>query len=768
MFPFFMGCSEDLYFDEPQDFYGELPIEFEFVLPAFPATRGIDGDCKTSFTGGDVIHIFGTFKTRELQESGDYIDGELSRYGALKYNGSTRKWEALEGSKLTWPSVAVEGTFKAYYVSNSNGLLTDATETEIFFLSDVTPLSDPLKAESESYIGYGHAVRLNFNHICAYLTLIDLEPQVSNYYWFKRDGVDNFNNAFKLVLKKDANGNPQSLDVEFCRVASDENFEDLIYIAADAIAITDDNGKKIAKANYFLEPGYYDTFSLCYPAGTTIYDYLKYDYSKIPDNSGGENVENNVPHLEGGTAYTLTITKSPGVTINSPSSGEGWHDGPPYYKVDVEAFLKAIYNKTDYIYKYKDENSEDEEVTILEATADGVKLLCNVDFDNFKYSNFKDKTFVPNILEGVVFDGDYHYIINLASSLFRYNYGTIKNVGINDIDIETTSYEDEDYENHDKDMSRHGALCMWNRTNAIINNVRVTNVNMKVFVRSEIEAGVDGSETHNIGCVIGSNTGKVNEVALAGNFTLTVTGEEGGKPVNSSVLIGGVVGQNAAEGNIYDVSPLGSDLKIEIINTCKGYIGSYSVGGVVGESTGNITGVILSDVTIDGTQSKGVTSYIGGVAGQLAVSESSASMASVSSCVVSGSIKAGITVPYGSITSGSYIGGIIGADLDVPVLDCRAAVSVYNYTPANEGVIYATGGVFGRIRSENTLAENIIAYGSALSGPNAVEKNQYVGNFAGIVYKGKIWEDYARHNILIRTFGNYEPIGGALDSNNNK
>ena len=776
LLPFMAGCTDDLLADRPSaDVGDELPIEFDFSMPE--ATRGFDGAVKRAFTNGDVIHIIGTFQTSELQENGEYKDGLVKRYGAMSYNG--KQWNPLAGSKLTWPSVAVNGTFEAYYIYGSNGVLTGATQPNPVLLADVKPeTGDPMHAQSDKDIVYGHAVGLNFKHLCAYLTLVDLEPQVATSYWFKRDGVENFNNAFKFYLQNDDEGDPEFV-FEFCaEEPNSKDFPGRIYISADAVAQTifDENGevKTITKANYFLQPGYYDTFSLCYPAAApNVYEYLEYDYNNIPENSGGVGKENNKPQLEAGTTYTLTITKSPGVTINSPSSGEGWHDETPYYEVDVEEFLKAIAEKKKYEVKVRDDDGSERTVTILEATADGTKLLENVDFKYFKYFDYEsntwrfiDKNFIPNISEGNVFDGDYHYIKRLASPLFRYNYGTIKNVGIREIQIEATTYEDEEnYEDRDKDMSRLGALCMWNRHNAVITNVRVTSVDMKVNVWSQIAVGSDGSETHNIGCVVGSNTGSISEVALAGTFKLDVSGKE----TNSSVLIGGLLGQNAAEGTLYDVTPLEGDLKINITNSCNGDLGSYSVGGVVGESTGTISGVILSDVTIDGTQSSGVTSYMGGIGGQLAASDNVSTPTFVESCVISGSIKAGTTVKYGVITSGSYIGSIAGADYNVAVTDCRTVVSVYGSTTPNAEVIYATGGGFGRIRDASAYNfENLIIYGSSLQGPNAPDDMRFIGNFAGIVPLEQTWEDnYANKNILLRSWVK-ENIGGNLDSSNNK
>ena len=765
LIPFVSGCSDDWFLSSGQydDLNGETPVEFDFSWSEAQGTRAFDEgtDIKTRFNNGDMIHVFGTFNTKYLVEGDDgeaqYEEGTVKRYGAMAYNG--KKWEPVAGNTLTWPSIATDGKFEAYYISKSNGVLTDAA-SDTYLLSDVTPTTDPLHApESESFV-YGHAVGLTFSHLCANLMLVDLEPMVSPSYLFKRDGVDGFNNAFKISLEKDAEGSPKGLKFEFCRQSDPEDLDGLVYISAKAIESNtiDASGNKttMTKVNYFLEPGLYDTFSLCYRAGVNdVYEYLQYDYNSIPEDAKGEGKENTKPDLEANRTYTLTVTKSPGVTIKSPPSAEGWDETGDYFEVDVPSFLEAVNQDKGYTNKNG--------VEILEKTATGTKLLHNVDFGNFPYEEFVKLGFSPNIQEGKVFDGDYHYIRNLGSPLFRYNYGTIQNVGIHDIEFVATSYEDQD---PNKDMSRHGALCMYNRNGATISNVRVTDVNMTVRVKSEINSDDDGSETHNIGCVLGSNIGKVSEIALGGTFSLTVDGVD--EHVNASVLIGGFVGQNAGSGEIYDVSPREDGLKVTIANNCKGEIGSYSIGGVVGESSGTISGVILSNVTIDSSASNGVTSYIGGIAGQLATSDTSGA-ASLNSCIVSGSVTAGTTTHSGDINSGSYIGGIAGADLNVPVVDCRTAVSVYGSNAANENVIYATGGAFGRIRNASTF-ENLIAYGSALQAPPPSTSTSYVGNFAGIVPQGQTWEDnYANNNIIVHSFTNVERnIGASLDSQNNE
>ena len=763
LFPILFSSCEDYSFLFGSDTSDEQPIEFNFSLTDANMSIGFTDDIpvKTSFTNGDVIHILGTFQTRALQEDGTTVEGVVKRYGALQYNATTRNWTAVSGNTLTWPSIATSGSFVAYYVNGSNGVLTEDNPVFESSLSDITPMTDPLEASADDVI-YGHAVALNFKHICANLMLTELQPMVSTVYFFNTEDVYEsdmttkraFNNGFQLQLTHDANNQPE-LSFDFIQ-KTDPEFPKSIHIAGKAMAQESidaaGNVTTTGKVYYFLQPGYYPKFDITYPAqAPDTYNYLSYDYNSIPDNVAGPNVENIKPNLEANTTYTLAINKSPGIIITAPPSEGGWDDDGSYYPVlDVESFLKAVYNSSDYT---------EDGVKILEATADGSKLLRNLDFQNFDYSKFKDSTFSPNVQDSKVFDGDMHYIKNLASPLFRYNYGTIKNIGIQEVKINATSYDDSasDFKN------RHGALCMWNRQMATINNVRVSNVNMTINISSSQSADEDGSETHNIGCIVGSNTGIMSSLALSGTLSLTVKPDNSNE-VNSKVLIGGIAGQNAAEGNIKDVSSLTSGLQINITNTCKGSLGAYTLGGIVGVSSGLVSNVTLPNVTIDSENSSGVTSYIGGMAGQLAVTPSQAS--GLTSCIVGGSVYAGSTKTYEYISSENYLGGIAGVVMGVPVSDCRSAVSVYGSSTTASGVVYATGGAFGCIREANGF-DDIIAYGSILKAPGNTSSSDnvknYVGDFAGLVPAGQTWEnDYVNHNILVHLFTN-KYIGGNLD-----
>lgn len=765
------SCREDDFGRNPDDNSGELPVDFNFLWPGLDATRGFDdATVKTKFEDGDVIHIVGTFQTKALLESGEYEYGRTARYGALKYDGKTRQWVPVAGNKLTWPSISTQGSFYAFYLSGSNGLFTNFDEPVTVNLSKVTPESDPLMAPSTGWMVYGHSVNLQFNHLCTYLTLINMEPNVASNYFFttkevktSADGeAHKFNNAFTLTLKQNEGldcdslaGTPE-LQFEFIE-QPDPEYDNRVYISGNTtlstMQDTDGEDKIVTKVGYFLQPGYYETFDVNYPASAPdVYPYLNYNYKTIPDNVGGVGYDNIPPQLDGGRTYTLNITRAPGVTIVNPPSAEGWDDDGVFVEVDPEKFLEAVREGWEY--------TNEKGTKILEKTANGTKLLHNVDFNGFSYEQFMNLKFVPDVLQGNVFDGDYHYISNLGSPFLRNNYGTIKNLGLKNVKYsgESVEYDSTGEVDNTLDRSRHGALCMWNRSTALISNVRLDGVDITIDVQYQNTAD-DGSEVHNIGCVVGSNTGRINELSLGGDFKLTVNGSD---VKNAEVLIGGIIGQNAGNGTLYDVSLFDDNFTLNITNNCRGALGLYAVGGIVGKSSGYITGAIMSEVTIDCTNSSGVDSYIGGLAGHLDVTTSTGY---VRNCIIGGIVRAGATISSDNFPGQSYIGGMVGYDSQVDVTGCRASVSVYGSPTVSDNVTYATGGAVGCIQTA-ALFENLIAYGPELNAPAGNPDNgaNYVGNFAGICPAGQSWaNDYADKNIILRSFNGLRNIGTSND-----
>lgn len=743
------ACSDIIYMDNiaDRDTDNELPVEFVFNLPDIPdspESRTVPNP-KLKFTKGDVIHVQGTFTT-EINN----IVGTVIRYGALQYDG--RIWSGAEGSGLKWPNTAISGNFIAYYIAGSTGNLQPGASTNIVNFSNITPQTDPLKAENNDNTAYGKAIKMDFNHILAYLTLTQLEPQVATEFMFTQQPSTlvesntpvSFHNAYQLSLNDD-----NTLNFKYLAQA-DENYtlnnEGLVYIKSQAIHIESDNGQ-IAEASYFLEPAFYESFILRYPTSTTTYvDYMQYDYNRVLQNNSHSGLAK--PDLKGGHSYVLNIAKSPGTEILVKPDADSWDESDETYDIDVIEFMKAVVNKEEY--------KNDDGVLILQQTATGVLLLHNVDF-KYKYYDNDSLGMEPSISGGNVFDGGLHYIWNIGCPLIKNNFGTIQNLGIKKAKINVTANQDAD---DVKDTSRQGALCKWNQTTGIINNVKVADtITMNVDIQSE-----SPDDVFSLGTVIGSNTGTVSEMELNGRFSLTAkayTGEGYTDNIDASVLLGGVIGQNP--GSVSHINTYNEKFTMTITNNCAGNRGAYYVGGVVGQSQGFINDVTIVSVSIDGSASRGLVSYMGGIAGSL----DSSSESTVTKCNIggTGSVKAGISNSYGNLQGASYTGGVAGALQNVSVTDCNTTIAIAGPVTAIDNVIYGTGGVFGRIRLSpagtfnNDKISDITSSGSSLTGPA-----QYIGNFAGIVPEGQSWEtDYRDKKIRVNEFTGYQYIGYNLN-----
>lgn len=717
----FNSCKEDNIFEENnRDRNSELLINFEFEIEDI-ATRGITNP-KRSFEVGDVIHINGYFYDKE----GNVIK---ESYNAYQYSAS-KTWTALSDA-LRWPNESYSGRFIAYHVPQSNFLLKSETETLVISLSELSGSEDqsdkdPLKGDTGK-IQYGHNVNIKFYHACAYLQIEEVDAGLSDILLFTRKGSDgkylsDFNNAFQLKLDSD-----NILSLEFLQ-QKDSDFNEEVYISSKSESYPDGSGQKCF-VGFFLPPGVYNSFILGYPTSNSMEDYLTYNKpvsSEISENNLKEN-----------GFYTFNIYQSLGVVIANESTPQTWDETTDPVEVDVEEFLWCVANGLAL------ENSEG--TKILEQTPSGTKLCCNVDFKYQEYTIFPpddkyhpDEDFEPNLDEAKTFDGNLHYIHNLASPLFRYNDGTITNLGIRYVKANLISYE----ENPGYDMSRLGIFCDWNRKE--INNIRLQD---KIEINVSINSS-SSQETHNVGLITGSNSGSINQVEFAGDFEIILQNHDNATSI-PAINVGGFIGQNIR--TLTSANQIsGKSSSIRIINRCKGVRGTYSIGGILGiNNGGNIENIVLGNFTIDSRNSEGIISNIGGVAGLM----ENTSGTSISGCTLVGDIYAGKCIPDGTLSAIVYTGGIVGEFYNAgSVTNCRSLVNVNGTEQSNyvsQGVTYGTGGVFGRIANSNSSAGelfDIIASGNTIDGP-AIS----IGNFAGLVPPGETWEkNYASKMISVK------------------
>lgn len=691
------SCSEEDLPGYKMSGEGTRPVEFEFNLPA-DLTRSLEGS-KSSFVDGDVIHITGHFTNDK--------GGETDGYGCMRMENG--RFTPVEGNTLVWPDEATAGSFTAYYINNSTGILQDGTQTQTTELAKVSLQTDPLKADSPMGIKWGHTVELEFTHALTYLQLVNLDPGVTDSFRLYSDfGGTGLNNAFFLVREG------EQLSLKFIAIPSETSGE--VYIAAPARNVNN-AGEVTANCSFFLQPGDYSSF---YLKTQNDEDYLSYSGTATKD------LLANVP-------YIFDVKKSQGVIIVDENE-ESWDDSDEFLDIDVDEFLKAVVNGQDYYNK--------EDTQILAATQNGTKLLHNVNFNFFNHYETFD--FEPTIPSGIVFDGGNHYIKNIGYPMFRYNYGTIQNLGIQTLRAQVVSEEhNEEIEIGIKDSSRQGGICCFNQSGATIQNVRAKDISITVSVKSD-----DSQESHNAGCLVGSNAGSMIDIAVYGVFSLTVGNysENGESDVSAAVHAGGLVGQNV--GILSSVTDLGGDNNLRsltVTNKCTGRIGAFYIGGASGINSSVIDQVVLPGVTVDSRESMGGICYVGGLAGRLD-SEANSNTAVLQSSTVSGNVYAGNCQKI-TDNAASYAGCIAGGVYNVSVKDCRSICNVAGITTnINSGVIYMAGGAFGRIFSTQQSIENITAWGTTLTGISP-----YLGNFAGALPLGQTFvKDYEPFNMLIR------------------
>ena len=732
------ACKDDDLFLRGTSENGEIPVEFEIILPeSNPSTRSMVNP-KKSFSQGEVIHVEAEFTLD---------DGRKKEvYGALTYNETKKKWETLkdqddltDNAVIKWPNNAVSGKFKAFYIYGSNAILQPGTSvpTTPMSLSTLTgtsgnfgtPDKDPLQSINNAPEKYGHTAQLRFEHACGYLIIDELPLGMADVFWFTQKQGNGYNpefkTAFQLTMSDD---NHMSLDF-----VQQPEPNGLVYVAGEAATQTyEESGQTKAYTGFFLAPGDYKYFTIGFPenGGNSMESFLSYTKSPaVPGDTTDQNPNNTI---ESNGIYRFNVSKSKGIIKEGSQSGETWDESDDFYViVNPEDFLYAIYAKQEYW--------NQDSVKILETTPTGTKLIHNIDFQYKKYTVFPPggqhptTYWDPKIGNGNVFDGGYHFIRNLGSPLFHENSGTIRNLGIMMVKDTVVSYSNVD--DLTFDMSRQGALVGLNSGN--INNVRFKD-GLEMTVQ---QAASSSQDILSIGCLIGSNTGTATSIRLEGNFTLNIENYTDSLGVTNSTApqmnIGGIAGINT--NNINDVSPYSGSPVISIYNSCDGPRGEYNIGGIVGDNDGGtVVNVMLPSITVDSRESFGLISRIGGSVGRMNDETGS----SLYNCVVQGTVLAGISrSDGGTLSSQSYTGGMVGQYFNCGFVNgCSNVVNVAGPNEYQENVIVGVGGVFGII-SETSIAGgangeigDLIANGNSINGP------QYKGNFAGIAPIGKTWE----------------------------
>lgn len=753
------SCSEEfMNFDGSGIDYEEgIPVEIFANMSDNDFTRGV-ADSKKTFVTDDVIHVEAVF----YDEHGNEINKPDYRYKTFKMK-SNGDWEQVGNVTMKWPAHAKKGKFKAYYVKNFQDALEKADQHRKMKLGDLTDDSDPLIAEKEGE--WGQKINLTFKHLCTHLTFKNLEPDVTDYFWLiNKNSGENFHNGFVLwitgnnELKLDFISIP---DMDFKKdkttrsyrsaeddTAGDEEGDDggentggddnnestnedsnygLVYVHSAPQNINDENGRT-GMVEFYLEPGDYSNIEL---RTLNNYSYLTFK-SDLTSN------------LLANTPYEIDIIRNKGVTF--VDSNEDWEDDPDdgVYVVNPEDFLGCIVSGAeDYIIEV-DENGKTVEKTILKKTSTGTLLRYNV---SFEYDSEYAKRVMFEMPQGQYFDGGNHFIQKIASNLFESNHGTIKHLWLRDVRCDVTLFE----EKSDDINGQWGLLC---RTNiGTVENIRIDNFNIDF----NIDLGRDNDGyTFDMGALIGNNNmnGHISDITYGETIRVSSAEQE---DMRCTLYLGGLIGQN--HGTFNKVKPMESTSTIIVEHSLKGEQAVISCGAAIGYSSTDVKEVMLPNVTVDCSNGEGLVGNTGGLVGLLRGTSGSASL--MTSCTVAGTVKGLSVLPFGTSFPGhSYTGGLVGNCNNFDVTDCRSLCNVEVEDKGDsENVMYATGGGFGRLLSDNNISNNYV-WGTTLVGPE-----NYIGNFSGIVPKSKLWENYKTSGNTVKEIISGKFIGASSDEN---
>lgn len=651
---FLCGCTDD--FDEggiARDPNHPLAVSFTAEYPDNGImTRASDG--KTAFTEGDVIQVSAVFKRGTVNDT---------LYTCLEYKAG--EWKSgVTATPMVWPFDAESGVFTAYYIPSVNGVLGVGTSTEPVLMETLTDETDPLTAQSKS-VDYGHAVELKFTHLCTRLILQHVKTDYADKYWLtspehkKNNKEVELPNAYKLSL----NAN-QTLSFEFTTEGTS----------------TTDNPVKIVRTKtgdevvFYLAPGNYDKMKLNY---SYYRPYLQFDASK-------DNTIDVIKNLEAHKSYILDVSKLLGaVNIEKdPDWSDPDKDKPIQLgKDEIPPFLKAIEEGKDYWTTDKDGNKVDQ---ILSVSNEVVTLLENVDFQN------GNKGYSGSIPQTRTFNGNRHYILNLADALFDDIHGKVFDLGVRNANI--TAAISSETTNSTISLGALGKS----------NSGEITNIHIEGIKISFSDSGTT-NKTFNVGALLGESTGgKVSDIVLGGTIEVSASGT-----TNSHLALGGIVGQNS--GQLSAVSfkdDTSSTPTLTVSNKMTGD-GELYTGGLVGQSSGGSISNTILTVTVNASDSEAINNYTGGIVGNM-------NGGKLTDCAIAGNCKGGsghLLTGQKSTTDATdaqaYAGGFAGALGQAEITACRAfnTVEGKNTADSSDGVRNAVGGAVGGLTRNDTATK---------------------------------------------------------------
>ncbi len=674
----------------------------QYAADEFP-TRATEG--KTNFEDGDVIHITAQFYVGEANQGIDGTPQGTPQYCAYRYVKGD--WiSMMNNHEITWPYACDYGMFTAYYVSQADGPISDESGASTScMLSDIAEVgtSDntvPLKAGPVPF-NFGHTVNLTFTHLCARLSVTQLDASTVNEYWLTKPDDSGFHNAYRLKRS------PQKgVEIEWQSLPTEGYEKYGTYIArSQDTKVPDEYGRTVT---FYLEPG--ASFSGCKLGYRYNRNYLTLNSEKLSK-------------LESNHSYRLNITQDTGIVYDDPDDG-GWShpdDSTKAHKlINIPGFLTAAGKGDDF--------TDEDGTQILQQTGTGIILLKDLDFsgrDPLSDNDFPETHLdaLRNLITSVTFDGDFHYIYNAVRPIFNEIQGRLYNLGISntkrkgEVHLGTPGY---------------GGLSRSVIASGIISNVHISNLDLELIL-PESATGV-----YSISCVTGNNYGTVSDIKVRGQININVAMKNPSGKIQSEIYTGGIIGQNLGTLSGCSVFTTGdgdtTPTCINISNSCASTL-SMSTGGIVGFSTNHIENVTLA-VKVDAGQSTASENYTGGMAGRLRRSTGETTRKDFKNISVEGSVKGG----QGVATTGSgksFTGGITGRLFNFYIDNCNSLCDVEGWNgDLSPNVRYATGGAFGCIATSDVdeLVFNTNWYGNTLSGQaNEPDKDCYLGTFSGII-----------------------------------
>ena len=371
-----------------------------------------------------------------------------------------------------------------------------------------------------------------------------------------------------------------------------------------------------------------------------------------------------------------------------------------------------------------------------------------------KNVDFQNNPFIWQVLpNGTVFDGKYHYIKNVSgSSLFSQLNGRVSNLGIVGGKITQQT-----------DAENMGILSPVSSVSAMMNNLRLKDISLELY-----PSLID--DVCNIGALIGNNSGTIYEIKLGGEIRVTI--ESADAP--GRVHVGGLVGQTS--GNVSDVSLLDDNDPAHIYVTCDCRFhedagqskteGDRYVGGLLGLSTGEVDNCTIS-ATVTAANSQGVLMYTGGMIGMLRGTDegktANSTAISLTNSIAACEVTGGLAYPLDNTINGegrSYTGGLIGYAYSVTAItDCKSLGKVYGHDYKSDffpysNAYYAIGGAVGQIYGGNASISNVDARSEIVT---SLEFPRNVLYFIGL-FAGRSDLDYKAGNSNHNS-GNYDFIG---------